>query len=76
MPWSTTPQLSIQTPNGTDEFYPVMKVAGMFGMSRSGLLALVSKGIFPKPIKLNSRTTRWSRNELNSYVEQLKAKNK
>lgn len=40
------------------------------GDSRSGLYLKVSKGIFPKPIKLSARSVGWLEDEVDQWIAQ------
>lgn len=40
------------------------------GDSRSGLYLKVAKGIFPKPIKLSTRSVGWLEDEVDEWIEQ------
>jgi prophage regulatory protein len=40
------------------------------GDSRSGLYLKVSKGVFPKPIKLSARSVGWLESEVDNWIDQ------
>ena len=46
------------------------------GLSRSTIYALVSKGRFPKQIKLGERAVGWLENDINDWIEEQVLKSK
>lgn len=57
----------------TDHFIPVHKVASILGIgiSTAWLWCETKKG-FSAPIRLSTRCTRWSLDEVNSFAEGMK----
>lgn len=46
----------------------VPQVSGRVGLSRSMIYELVSRGDFPKPIKLGSRSVGWLAEEIDTWI--------
>jgi predicted DNA-binding transcriptional regulator AlpA len=44
-----------------------VEVAGLLGIGKTSIYALLSAGKIPRPIKLNSRSL-WKKNEIESWV--------
>lgn len=44
-------------------------VEQMVGLSRSGIYALISRGEFPKPIRLTSRAVGWRLRDIQGWLE-------
>ncbi len=58
-----------------NQYYRVGHVAQYLGIGVSTIWYRAQHDPqFPKPFKLGERTTVWSKNELDSYVEKMKAK--
>ncbi|PLX70319.1 MAG: AlpA family transcriptional regulator [Denitrovibrio sp.] len=45
------------------------EVESVTGLCRSSIYAKVEKGIFPKPIKLGTRSVGWIESEINEWLE-------
>jgi len=45
------------------------EVSRYTGLPRSTIYAMISRGQFPRPIKLSERTSAWGSDELDQWVE-------
>ncbi len=43
------------------------------GLSRTKLYDLVTRGAFPRPVKLSARTVGWRQSEVVEWIQNLKA---
>ena len=50
------------------------QVKQITGLSRSTIYLLISKGTFPKQIKLSERAVGWLENDINKWIEKQIAK--
>ncbi len=56
--------------NNNQRILRLKSVLDKTGDSRSGLYLKISKNIFPKPIKLSSRSVGWLEFEVNDWIDQ------
>lgn len=56
--------------NSNQRILRLKNVLDKTGDSRSGLYLKISKNIFPKPIKLSSRSVGWLESEVNDWIDQ------
>jgi len=42
---------------------------GKVGSSRSSIYLMISKGLFPKPVKLGVRAVGWKESEIDEWIE-------
>jgi prophage regulatory protein len=59
-----------------DLIYRLPAVLARTGHSRSGLYEAMSRGEFPKPIKLGPRAVGWAESEITAWLESRKAMRK
>jgi len=45
------------------------RVMGKVGSSRSSIYLMISKGLFPKPVKLGVRAVGWKESEIDEWIE-------
>ncbi|MBY0240323.1 MAG: AlpA family transcriptional regulator [Burkholderiaceae bacterium] len=57
----------------SDSVLKIKQVMAVCGKSRSAIYKEIRKGLFPKQLKLTSRSSGWSRNEIERWLEQRKA---
>ncbi len=56
--------------NSKQRILRLRSVLDKTGDSRSGLYLKVSKGVFPKPIKLSARSVGWLEGEVDNWINQ------
>ena len=59
-----------------DLIYRLPAVLARTGLSRSGLYEAMSRGEFPKPVKLGPRAVGWAESEITAWLESRKAMRK
>ena len=47
------------------------EICEMLGISRSTLYRMISKGLFPKPVRPSPGTSRWPIEEVENYIAAL-----
>lgn len=52
-------------------FYRLPQVLKLFPISRSGWWQGVKDGIYPKPVKLSTRTTAWRVEDIHRLIEEV-----
>ena len=48
-------------------------VTRVVGVSRSTIYLMISRGEFPRPVKISARTSRWRASDIEKWVEGLAA---
>ncbi len=56
-----------------DRLIDIKEVSSLIGLKRATVYKYIKDKGFPKPIKLGSRASRWSYNQVMEWIEQQKA---
>jgi prophage regulatory protein len=56
------------------QLYRLPQVCELIGLRRSALYAAISRGEFPKPIKVGRRASAWRRSDIEAWLESRAAK--
>lgn len=72
MDMTANPQPSRQPPTlQAARLLRIAEVSETVGLCDSQIYALASRGVFPKPIRLSSRCSRWRASDILTWLEQL-----
>lgn len=55
--------------NTNIEFLRIKKVSARIGVGTSTIYAWIAKGVFPKPVKLNSKTIVWPASLVDQWAQ-------
>jgi prophage regulatory protein len=59
--------------NKSDQLLRLDDVTAQTKMSRAWIYAAITRGEFPRPVKLGARAARWIKGEVDAFLEQHKA---
>ena len=55
----------------TQKLFPIQAVSALISRSRASIYSDIKKGVFPPPVKVGARSSRWREKDITEWMDNL-----